>query len=229
MIAIIGAMDEEIDVIKDKMDKVVVKEIANITFYRGELSGKDIVLMKSLIGKVSSGMSTTILCENFKPDFMINIGSAGGLLENAVVGDVVIGQEVGFHDVDLTAFGYSKGVLPSMPKSFVSDKMLVQLAVDSLKQEDISYHVGKIVTGDQFIASNEQITNIKADFPDAIATEMEAGAIALVASQYEIPYVIIRALSDVANNDAKTDFKEYLKIASENSGRVVQRVVKNIM
>src|SRR5690625_2188341 len=152
MIAIIGAMDEEIELLKSKMSITKEEKIANSNFFIGQLEGKEVVLLQSGIGKVNAAMSTTIMFERYQPEYIINTGSAGGYHTDLEVGDIVISDYVVHHDVDVTAFKYEYGQVPGMPAKFEADESLVNRTMEAAaKIEGIQAMKGLISTGDTFM------------------------------------------------------------------------------
>lgn len=228
MIGIIGAMDEEIAYLLENMDNRIEITVAGCHFIQGELSGKEIVLLKSGIGKVNAAMGTTIMMERFHPQFIINTGSAGGFSDNLNVGDLVISNEVVHHDVDVTAFDYVYGQVPGLPATFKADERLVQLTADAVKGLGINFEIGLIATGDSFMEDEVKVNTARFNFPEMIAAEMEAAAIAQVCAQYETPFVVIRALSDIAGKDSSVSFDAFLKTAAENASELIMKVVKTV-
>ncbi len=172
--------------------------VANSLFVQGELQGKEVVLLKSGIGKVNAAMGTTIMMERFSPNAIINTGSAGGFHAELAVGDLVISSEVVHHDVDVTAFDYAYGQVPGSPATYEASKELVEYTANAVKEADIDYKIGLIATGDSFMEDKAKVEEAQENFPDMIAAEMEAAAIAQVCHQYGTPFVVIRALSDIA-------------------------------
>ncbi|WP_152654706.1 5'-methylthioadenosine/S-adenosylhomocysteine nucleosidase [Oceanobacillus sp. CFH 90083] len=227
-IGIIGAMDEEIELLKQKMIDVQEIEVANSYFYQGWLEGKKIVLLLSGIGKVNAAMSATILHEQFKPDTIINTGSAGGFAENLEVGDVVISTEVLHHDVDATAFDYVYGQVPGMPASYPASPDLVKLAAEVVLESGIQAETGMIATGDSFMQRADQIAVVRERFPEMLALEMEAAAIAQVCYQYKTPFVIIRALSDIAGKESSVSFDAFLEKAAKNAANVIIKMLRKL-
>ena len=225
MLGIIGAMAEEVAALKEKMELKEEKNIHQVKFYIGLLNGKETVLMQGGIGKVNASYSATLLMEHFDIDHLINIGSAGGLKLSENVGDVVIASEVIHHDVDCVAFNYPYGKVPDMPLAFQTSQKLLDITTAVLDDLDISHHTGLIVSGDQFVSRNDQVQTILAHFPQAIACEMEAASISQIAYIYQVPFIILRSLSDVfgkGNNDVQ--FDTYLALASENSAKLAWKV-----
>lgn len=225
---IIGAMDEEIALLKEVMDITNETEIANSLFIEGRLDGKKVVLVKSGIGKVNAAMTTTILMEKYAPSYVINTGSAGGFSDKLAVGDVVISRDVVHHDVDVTAFDYVYGQVPNMPASFKANEEMIQQTESILKELKIQSEIGLIATGDSFMSDPNRVTFVRETFPSMLAAEMEGAAIAQVCYQYDVPFVIIRALSDIAGQEAPMSFQEFLKTAAENAANVIIEYMKNV-
>ncbi|MGM0900166.1 MAG: 5'-methylthioadenosine/S-adenosylhomocysteine nucleosidase [Bacillota bacterium] len=224
-IAIIGAMDEEVTLLREKIDNKVQETIAGFEFTSGTLEGNDVVLLRSGIGKVNAAMSTAILLERFKPTYVINTGSAGGLNPELNVGDVVISTDVRHHDVDVTAFGYEYGQVPQLPAAFEAEASLVKVAETCAKEiEGIQVVKGLVTTGDSFISKPEQSEFIKSKFTNLQAVEMEAAAIAQVAYQFGTPFVIIRSLSDIAGKESDVSFDQFLDTAAVNSATLVMKI-----
>lgn len=224
-IAIIGAMEEEVTLLRDKIQHCETIKRGGCEIYTGQIDGCDVALLKSGIGKVAAALGTTLLLELCKPDVVINTGSAGGIDSSLSVGDIVISSEVRYHDADVTAFGYEYGQMAQSPAAFISDDHLMtvaQQAVDSLKLHSVR---GLICSGDAFINGAEQIATIKAHFPTVIAVEMEATAIAHVCHQFNVPFVVIRAISDVADKESHLSFDEFLAKAAQQSTLMVLKVI----
>lgn len=227
MIGIIGAMDEEITLLQTKIDNQKTIEVANSLFITGLIGGKEVVLLKSGIGKVNAALGTTILHEQFKPSYIINTGSAGGFKEELKVGDIVISSEVVQHDVDVTAFGYVHGQVPGLPDTFKADSSLINRAKQAVGQLEINYEVGLIATGDQFMQNPEYVQTVRTKFPSMIAADMEAGAIAQICYQYGTPFVVIRALSDIAGKTSSISFDTFLKTAATNAAQLILAVIED--
>src|SRR5699024_1020230 len=179
-IGIIAAMDEEIQFLEDKITNRKLTKVANVTFLEGQLEGHSVVLMKSGIGKVNAAMSTTILHERFQPSWILNTGSAGGFTDELNIGDIIISSEVVHHDVDARAFNYEYGQVPGMPASFQADDKLIKQAKHTLEDLKINAAIGVVGTGDSFMNDPERVSYVKEKFPNLIAAEMEAAAIAQV-------------------------------------------------
>ncbi len=228
-IGIIGAMDEEVIILKAKMNNVETTAIAGCEFYQGELNGKQVILTKSGIGKVAAAVATTLLLEHFKPDQIINTGSAGGYDQALSVGDIVISTEVRFHDVDLTAFGYEIGQMAQLPAAFEADKKLISIAQNAAQSiNDLTIIQGLICTGDIFMADPTKAEVARKNFPTMTACEMEAAAIAQVCYQFKVPFVIIRSLSDIAGKKSELSFEEYLPVAAKNASILVEAMLDQL-
>ncbi|ERJ13722.1 5'-methylthioadenosine/S-adenosylhomocysteine nucleosidase [Haloplasma contractile] len=228
MIGIIGAMDQEVSVLRDKMENMTKKVIKAIEFYSGAINGKSVVLLKSGIGKVNASVATTILFEHYDIDLVINIGSAGGLKSEAMIGDIVISTEVAHHDVDVTVFNYEYGQVPHMPLFYKSEERLVELMEDILDGEGFNYHKGLIVSGDSFMNTERQLVNIRTHFRNVVAVEMEASAIAQVCHIYDQPFIILRSLSDIAGQESNISFEKYIMKAAENSSIYLEKLLDRL-
>lgn len=228
-IGIIGAMDEEVSILKAKLENIETTIIAGCEFYQGNLNGKEVILTKSGIGKVAASVATTLLLERFQPDTIINTGSAGGYSTDLNVGDIVISTEVRFHDVDLTAFGYEIGQMAQLPAAFEADKTLIDVAQQAAQTiQDINIIQGLICTGDIFMADPQKAQIARNNFPTMVACEMEAAAIAQVCHQFSVPFVIIRSLSDIAGKKSELSFEQYLPIAAKNASILVEAILKRL-
>lgn len=228
-IAVIGAMEEEVTILRSEMENKDVKTIAGSEFTTGSLKGTDTVLLRSGIGKVNAAMTTAVLIHEFKPDIIINTGSAGGLSPDLQVGDVVVSSEVRHHDVDVTAFGYEYGQVPQLPAAFKADEKLVQVALEASKElTDVKTVKGLIATGDSFMNDPVRVQAIGEKFTNLQAVEMEAAAIAQVAHQFQVPFVVIRALSDIAGKESDISFDQFLPKAGLHSANLVMKMAEQL-
>lgn len=210
-IGIIGAMDEEVSRLKEKMQVSKVETKAGMEFFGGSLAGKEVVVVRSGIGKVNAGICTQILVDDFQVDAVINTGVAGSLKNEINIGDIVLSEDTLQHDMDATGFGYEPGIIPRMDSSlFVADKKLIDTArkVNEQVNPDISTFVGRVVSGDQFISDKDKKDYLVKQF-SGYCTEMEGAAIAQVCYLNQIPFLIIRAISDKADNSATMDYGEF--------------------
>lgn len=228
-IGIIGAMEEEVSQLLRLMEDVEVRTKAGMNFYEGRLENCPCVIVQSGIGKVNAGICAQILVDLYQVSHIINTGIAGGLANHINIGDIVIGSEFIYHDVDATGFGYALGEIPRMNKLvFEADNALVTLAL-SLDSHfpDIQLLEGRILSGDQFIASIEVKEKITREFA-GVAVEMEGAAIAHVAWLNHIPFLAIRAISDKADDSASVDYPTFEKKAIERSVKFVREFLKRM-
>lgn len=226
---IIGAMEPEVAILKDKLTNASIEQHAGFTFYQGQLEGVDVVIVQSGIGKVAAALATAILLDRFSPSYVVNTGSAGGFEQSLKVGDIVISSEVRYHDVDVTAFGYEIGQLPANPAAYIPHSTLVNAAIESAKTlEDIQTLTGLITTGDTFMTKDEDIAKARKNFPTMAAVEMEGAAIAHTCHQFGTPFVVIRSMSDIAGKESPVSFEAYLETASVNSSALVCQMLQTL-
>ena len=227
---IIGAMEEEIILLKEKMEIEVVVKKASMEFYQGRLNGHEVVLVRSGIGKVNAGLCAQILVDVFNVNRLINTGIAGSLKAEINIGDIVLSSDALQHDMDARAFGYARGEIPRMDTlSFPADEELIALAKAACEEVNPEIHafVGRIVTGDQFVAGREIKEEI-ASWTEGYCTEMEGAAIAQAAYLNKVPFVIVRAISDKADDSASMDYPEFEKKAIEHSVKLIENFVSRI-
>jgi len=227
-IGIIGAMEEEVTLLREKIQNRQTLTIGGSEIYTGQLNGTDVALLKSGIGKVAAAMGAALLIELCKPDAIINTGSAGGLASTLKVGDIVVSDETRYHDADVTAFGYEYGQLPGCPAGFAADSKLIEAAESCIKQLNLNAVRGLIVSGDAFINGSVGLAKIRHNFPQAVAVEMEATAIAHVCHNFGMPFVVVRAISDVADQQSHLSFDEFLVVAAKQSSLMVETLVQNL-
>lgn len=227
-IAIIGAMDEEIQSLKPQFENMQTLEVAGFNFFYGHINGKSVVLLQSGIGKVNAAIGTTILLETFKPKYVINTGSAGGFDKDLSVGDIVISDEVCYHDVDVTAFNYVMGQVPQMPARFKADENLIKVAQSLETLKDVKTVTGLIATGDIFMNNPVKVEETRQHFPTMQACEMEAAAIAQTCHRYNTPFIIFRSLSDIAGKESNISFPEYVKVAGVHSAKMAVELISKL-
>lgn len=229
MIGIIGAMEEEVAEILKLVELKKKNEMQRFVFYEGVMNGQDIVVVQGGIGKVNATISSTLMILKYSIDYIINIGSAGGLKQDQNVGDVVISNVVAHHDVDVRAFGRKIGEVPGMPLYFKPDSELLDKIAEILKSLHVPSHIGLIVSGDQFISEKKQVDKIMKDFPQAMCCEMEAASIAQVCHIFHKKFIITRSLSDIyGKGNSSTQFDEYLKKASQSSAHMCYELVSKL-
>jgi adenosylhomocysteine nucleosidase len=219
---VINAMPEEMAALVEAMDDDKQSTIAGKVFHHGKIGQVDVVVVESGIGKVAAAITTTLLITNFAVDAVINSGSAGALGADLRIGDVVVARELAYADADARAFGYDYGQVPQQPATFVADQELsTGLATVYEDGTDARLIRGLIVTSDSFIASADQKSVILANFPDAQSAEMEGAAIAQVAHYFDVPFAVVRAISDNANGEAGPTFDEFIVDAGKQSAQVL--------
>lgn len=218
MIGIIGAMDMEVDGLKEKMTSVHVESIGGLDFYQGVLCGTPCVVARCGEGKVNAAMCAQIMALQFQTAILINIGVAGGIGKGVRVGDLVISDGLVQHDFDLSELGYQKGYITNVGKAVIPATPTLTSLAASLAREiyDGQVHIGIIATGDQFVASQEKLHEINGTF-QALACEMEGASIAQVCLLNDIEFVVIRAISDNADEKADLSFDQFAPIAAKKS------------
>ena len=230
IIGIIGAMEEEVSILKETMEIEETVSYASMDFCKGKLCGKDVVIVRSGIGKVNAGICAQILVDKFNAEVLINTGIAGSLDAQIDIGDMVISTDCVEHDMDASIFGDPVGQVPRMDTfSFPADPVLVgkALAANEEANPDIKTFAGRIVSGDQFVSSSE-VKDKLVNLFGAKCTEMEGAAIAHAAYLNKVSCVIIRAISDKADNSATMDYPTFEKKAIQHSVRLVQNLLPRI-
>ncbi len=226
-IGIIGAMELEVEELKSKMEITRKEERASMEFLEGMLNGTDVVIVRSGIGKVNAALCTQILCDVFEVTHIVNTGVAGSLKNEINIGDIVVSTDALHHDVDVRVFGYPLGEVPQMGcLAFPADEKLSALAVECCKEvnPDISVYNGRIVSGDQFISDKKVKEHIITNF-GGFCVEMEGASIAHAAYLNHVPFVIIRAISDKADDSAEMDYPTFEKAAAAHSAALVEHML----
>ena len=233
-ICIIGAMDSEVSKLKSDLENIEEIKQGVLTFYKGSISGRDVVLVKSGVGKTAAAVCTQIAADKFNPRFIINTGIAGGLAPGQDTGDIVIADKLVYHDFDVTAIGYARGYICSGGKSdeptyFYTDKKLLEIFVKVLKEKmpQVKYHIGTAVSGDMFIGSSGKKQELREVF-NACAADMEGAAIAHAAELNQIPFITIRTLSDLADEKAGAGHKFMEMEAANTSAAAIEYFIKEI-
>ncbi len=230
MIGIIGAMDEEVEKLKEDMREPCIRKEAAWTFYQGELFGRDAVVVTGGVGKVNAAICAQVLVDRFDVDVLINTGVAGSLDPAIDIGDLVISTDVLHHDMDASAFGDPPGQVPRMDVlSFPADPELVRKAAEVSEKvnPDIHTFTGRIASGDQVIAAAEKKDRIAGEF-HALCAEMEGAGVAQAAYINHIPFVIIRAVSDKADDSASMDYAVFEQQAIEHNVRLLGELLPEI-
>lgn len=228
-IGIIAAMNEEMQEIKNIMTGITQKNIYNLKFYIGNIEDKECILVECGIGKVNAARTTQILIDCFDIDYIVNIGTAGAISSKVNIKDVVIGQKLVQYDFDLTAFGREKGYITDIGKFIESDENLVKKCIIAMKNlekdNDFNVHTGVIASADQFCTDKKIAESVLNEF-GALCVEMESAAVAQICKLDNVPFVIIRSISDSPNGNNNIDFDEYLKIASKRVAIFLKELVK---
>ena len=230
MIGIIGAMDEEVSKIKAAMTDVEIQKRAGMDFYKGKLQGKEAVVVRCGIGKVNAALCGQILADFYQVDYMVNTGIAGSLNANIDIGDIVLSTDALQHDMDATGFGYEVGVIPRMQVSvFEADRHLIDLAKEACEKvnPDIKVFTGRVVSGDQFVSDKEKKKWLVETF-HGYCTEMEGAAIAQAAYLNGIPFLIVRAISDKADDSANMDYAAFERKAIEHSVNLMMEMCSQL-
>lgn len=220
-LGIIGAMDIEVQSLKQQLQNLSIHIHAQTEFYEGTLNGLPVVLVQCGIGKVNAAICTQILCVCFQVTHIVNTGIAGSLEASQDIGDMVVGSELWHHDFDCVNFGYPMCKIPGMPQGFPADQALVSFAVAAAEQTGSTVRVGRIASGDQFVA-DAGLKNQIIDRTGALCTEMEGAAIAQTAYRNGIPFVILRCISDKADNSVQMDYPAFEAMAAHRCAQVVQ-------
>ncbi|MDD3393177.1 MAG: 5'-methylthioadenosine/adenosylhomocysteine nucleosidase [Anaerotignum sp.] len=229
-IGIIGAMEEEILCLKEKIEIVTTKNVVGLTFYIGRYKGNSIILVRSGIGKVNAAICAQAMIDHFGVDYILMLGVAGALAEGLNIGDIVISTDAVQHDMDTSALGDPIGTIPRMAESyFKADEELVRLAMASAAEIADGYRVitGRIASGDQFICTKEGKSKIRKDVQGTCA-EMEGAAIAHACWLNRIPFLIVRAISDGAGEEANLSFEKFCSIAAKRSSELVERILEKM-
>lgn len=227
MIAILGAMQEEISPLLKALGDYKEIKHANNTFYLANFKGKELVIAYSKIGKVNAALTATVMIEKFGATKLLFTGVAGALNENLKIGDMLYAASLAQHDLDITAFGHPYGYVPGTSIFMKSDANLNALAAKIAKAKGINLFEGIIATGDQFVCNSERKEWIKNTFK-ADATEMEGASVALVCESLGVPFFILRAISDEAGGGAEFDFDEFLQSSANVSADFVLSMVEEL-
>ncbi|WP_028584558.1 5'-methylthioadenosine/adenosylhomocysteine nucleosidase [Desulfogranum mediterraneum] len=229
-IGIIAAMEEELALLVEQLDNALTTRFGRFSYHLGQIRGVEVALFLCGIGKVNAAVGTTLLLDRFRPDCLINTGVAGGFAQELEIGDVVISSEACHYDADATAFDYQMGQIPQMPPTYQADARLSRLADKAcLACEELVVHHGPILSGDSFVHAPEQIAAISEKFPDVMAVEMEGAAVAQTGFLFQVPFILIRTISDkVRESGNSAVYADCLKAAAENSVTIVLAMLDHI-
>lgn len=227
-VGIIGAMDVEVEFLTSKISDCQGYSFGILNFFAGKLFGLNVVIIKSGVGKVNAAICAQQLIDKFDCDCILNVGIAGAIAGNVNVGDIVLAEKAQYHDFDATAAGYEIGGIPNMPTSqFFADKNLIAAFEKAAQNCNGTYHVGTIASGDTFVANDEQKEQIYKN-TSALCVEMEGAAIAHTCSANNVPFAIVRSISDGANDEAPLTYEENEKGASDKASEIVYEGLKLI-
>ena len=218
MLGIIGAMDEEVAMIKAQLTDVQVETRAAMDFYKGKLEGKEVVVVRSGIGKVNAAMCAQTMILRYHPRLIINTGVAGGMGKGIKISDIVVADSVVQHDMDTSDLGDPKGFISGIDRIQIpcDEELNDKVRAAAGAVEGLACHQGIIATGDQFVGSKDKLNRLMEEF-GAVACEMEGGSIGQVCYINKVPFTVVRAISDNANDDAHMDYPKFLKIAVKKS------------
>ena len=228
-IGIIGAMDNEIELLKSSMEIRMMESIAGMTYYCGTLCGKEAVLVRCGVGKVNAAICAQLLITHFGVGRIINTGVAGSLDREINIGDLVVSTDAVQHDMDCQSLGYARGIIPDNEFSvFPADEAMRRSAVESARiaAPEKRVYEGRVASGDQFIADNARKQAIIKEH-GAICCEMEGAAIGQVCAQNRVPFVIIRAISDKADNSGHLSYRSFVQAAARHSAAIVKHMAEN--
>jgi adenosylhomocysteine nucleosidase len=244
MTALLGAFSDEVKLLEESVSHKRVRTVHGIPFTTGKLNGRKVVIALTGIGKVNAGMTTTLMLQKFRPSEVLFTGIAGGLNPELLPGDIVIGRETTYHDFGYITFQKQATRATRNPITgeynpvfFKADSVLLAKTLDAAGKVTLKTAsdtrrapkvvVGRIVTGDVFVSSEEKVNQLLTDF-EADATEMEGAAVAQICHQQQVPCIVIRSLSDKANGTAREDMLNFLNVAARNSATLVMEILKEI-
>ena len=220
-------MESELNALKEYLEVIKVYDLFDLKFYEARYKNISCILVESGVGKVNSSRTTQILIDNMDVDMIINIGVAGGISEKLKVCDIVIGEKLVQHDFDITAFNHEKGYIPNVGVYIDSDTYLVNIAKECINNKKYNVVSGIIASGDIFCTESWMSQKINTKF-NALCVEMEGASIAQVCYLSNIPFIVIRSISDVPNNNNVLTYEEFLNESSKNVSNFVYEIIKNI-
>lgn len=226
-IGIIGAMEEEVTSLRESMDVISVKNAVGLDFYMGKLNGVSVVVVRSGIGKVNAAICAQVLIDLYAVDSIINVGVAGAIDKSLTIGDIVVSTDAVHHDFDTSALGDEPGVISRMDVSaFPADEELVNLAKETIESLGYPVFVGRVASGDVFVADPEVKAKIKNLF-SPVCCEMEGAAIAHTCYLNKIPFVIIRAISDNAD-DGGVDYERFFRESALKAASIINKMLEKM-
>ena len=228
-LGIVGAMREEIETLVEKLTEVRQTKYAWSTYYEGKLEGLDVVVVQCGVGKVNAAMCVQTLCNCYNVTHVVNTGVAGSLSAELDIGDLVVSRDAMYHDFDCNYVGYPTGQVPGMDViAFPADEKLMECAFAAAEKVNPGHtKMGRVASGDQFVASKELKEKI-ISITEALCTEMEGAAIAQTAYRNGVPFVILRAISDKADDSAEMDYPTFEKIAAHRCAAVTMEFARSL-
>ena len=228
MIGIIAAMDSEVRDIKSAMEEGIKIHHGGMTFFKGKLHQKEVIAVKSGVGKVNAAMCTQILIDVFKVNTLIHVGVAGAVHPDLEIGDIVISEDSCQYDMDARAFGHPRGEIPNMDITFFkADPTLIKLAETAAQELNVNYRIGRVMTADLGVDSHKLKEELRQEF-GGLCVEMEGAAVGQVAMLNQVPYLVIRSMSDKADSNLTDDYKANLEASIKNGVAMVLRMVQGV-
>lgn len=228
-LGIIGAMQVEVEILLGAMENQKTAQKAGCTFYEGTLNGLNAVVVQCGVGKVNAAMCAQILCDLYKVTHLVNTGIAGSLCADLDIGDLVVSTDAMYHDMDAVHFGYPFGKVPGMDvTAFPADETMIRYAFEAAEAVNPGHtRLGRVASGDQFVAMKDLKEKIIAN-TQGLCTEMEGAAIAQTAYRNALPFVILRAISDKADDSAQMDYPTFERIAAHRCAQVTMRLAQQL-
>ena len=229
-LGIIGAMQVEVEILLAAMENKEMKTIAGSDFYEGTLEGLPAVVVQCGVGKVNAAICAQILCSCYGITHLVNTGIAGSLNAQLDIGDLVVSRDAMYHDFDCVNFGYPYGKVPGMDTvSFPADEAMIGFAFAAAEAVNPGHtKIGRVASGDQFVAVKALKEKIIAN-TQGLCTEMEGAAIAQTAYRNRIPFVILRAISDKADDSAEMDYPTFERIAAHRCAEVTRNLARQLI
>ncbi|MBQ8238181.1 MAG: 5'-methylthioadenosine/adenosylhomocysteine nucleosidase [Oscillospiraceae bacterium] len=227
-LGIIGAMEEEVETLLAQLENKTSATHAGSTFHAGVLEGLDVVVVQCGVGKVNAAICAQILCSVYGVTHLVNTGIAGSLCADLDIGDMVVSTDAMYHDFDTTPFGYPIGKVPGMPVTYPADETMMGYAFSAAEAVNPGHtRTGRVASGDQFVSRKDQKAHI-IEVSEALCTEMEGAAIAHTAYRNGVPFVILRAISDKADDSAEMDYPTFEKIAAHRCAEVTKNLARQL-
>lgn len=229
MYGIIGALDEEVELLEAALEHKSEQQVGPYRYVQGTLDSKQVVICRCGVGKVAAGSCAAAMLALYPLTGLINTGAAGGIAQGMQVGDLALSLQAVQHDVNATVFGYQLGQVPGHEPTFVADEKLLQAARSAAAKTGFKPPFeGTILSGDQFVSSDAVVADLTGKFPHSVAVEMEGAAIAQIASDFKVPFLIVRAISDCADNHGAVSYETFSREISHKSANFVRALLNAI-